>query len=107
MPCFNASSTQSYTQQSAPTSTRCVMRSSTTKSNQPMRTALVLIVFVLLLSGCGRATQTLAIPDQSIPHRIAAPTTVQIFVRTNNGMAKQTVQVLEGWWIASPTVMGE
>src|SRR6056297_748494 len=107
MACFNASSTRSYTQQSAPTLMPCVMRSSTTKSNQLRLIALVLIVFAMLLSGCGRATQTLAIPDQSIPHRIAAPTKVQIFVRTNNGMAKQTVQVLEGWWIASPTVMGE
>src|SRR6056297_3553964 len=105
MACFNASSTQSYTQQSAPTSMRCVTQNYTTKSNQLRLIALVLLVFALLLSGCGRATQTLAIPDQSIPHRIAAPTKVQIFVRTNNGMVKQTIQVLEGWWIASPTVM--
>jgi uncharacterized lipoprotein YajG len=90
-----------------PISMQCVMLSCFKRTSLRTLTALALIVFVLLLSGCERATQTLAIPDQSIPHRIAAPTTVQIYVRTINGMTIQTVQAQEGWWIASPTVMGE
>jgi hypothetical protein len=64
---------------------------------------IALIVFVLLCSGCmSRA----AIPDHSVPHRVAAETTVEVWVQRSDGRwLKTEVRLLEGWWIASPQVV--
>lgn len=64
---------------------------------------LVLLASVLLPSGCARRH---AIPDPSIPHRVATEATVEVWVRNREGrMVRERVRILEGWWIASPQVV--
>jgi hypothetical protein len=71
-----------------------------------MKTILVLIVFAMLSSGCSFLPRSHAIPDPSIPHRVATETTVEIRVRLPNGtFVTERVRLLEGWWVASPQVV--
>ena len=55
----------------------------------------------LLSSGC--APTKAAIPDPSIPHRLAEEAEVVIWVRLASGeFTKAKVRVLPGWWLAGP-----
>ncbi len=64
---------------------------------------IVLLAFVLLLSGCGNERM---IPDPTIPHRLSAPTKVLILVRRSDGkMVETEMEVPKGWWVASPQVV--
>ena len=71
----------------------------------PCRTILsVLVASAMLSSGCGG--NRLAIPDPTIPHQVAAETSVTVWVRLSSGaMTKVQVRLLEGWWVASPQVV--
>jgi hypothetical protein len=78
-----------------------------------MKTVLVLLAFVSLSVGCRPAV----IPDPMIPHRVAADDsflplapkdTIVIWVKRPDGsFSKQRVKLSEGWWIASPSLIGE
>lgn len=69
-----------------------------------MKTALVLLAFALSSVGCRPAV----IPDPLVPHRLSAETTVEAWVRRPDGtFSKQKIKVAEGWWIASPTLIGQ
>jgi len=68
-----------------------------------MRTLLALVASALLSTGCAR---TIALPNPSIPHRVARETTATIWVRLPNGQLTQAkVRVMPGWWLASPEVV--
>jgi len=66
-------------------------------------TALALLVCGLLSSGCARRH---AIPDPSVPHRVARETTAVVWVRRHDGrLVEERVRVLPGWWLAAPQVV--
>ncbi len=71
-----------------------------------MRTTVpLLIVSVLLLSlpGCG---QDRAIPDSSVPHRLAADVDATIYVRTPAGdLQEQPTRIPAGWYVVSPVIV--
>jgi hypothetical protein len=71
-------------------------------SSQATRTAAALLVSAMLLSGC---LSPRAIPSHSVPLQVAEETTVRVWVRTEQGLVKTRVRLLEGWWIASPYVV--
>jgi len=60
---------------------------------------------VMLSLGCG--SSHLAIPDQTIPHRVAEEVPrVVVWCRLPDGkMTKCEVRLLDGWWIAGPSVV--
>jgi hypothetical protein len=64
-----------------------------------------LLVFTMPLTSCG--TPRKAIPDQTIPHQLAAPIPdAQLWVRLPDGsMTKTTWYIPEGWWCAGPPVV--
>ena len=74
-----------------------------------MRTKRALIGFVpllllLLLTGC-LPTQV-ALPDPTIPHRVARETVVLVWVRRRDGkLVQEPVRVMPGWWVAGPQVV--
>lgn len=73
-----------------------------------MKTEPAGIAFVLLslltLAGCVRPSPV--IPDDRVPHRVAADAQVDVWVRDVDGrLVSQRVTVREGWWIASPRVV--
>lgn len=70
-----------------------------------MKTMLVLTVFAMLSSGCSFLPRRHAIPDPTIPHRVATETSVDVFVRLPDGtFVTERVRLLEGWWVSSPQV---
>jgi len=65
--------------------------------------ALALLAFVLLCCGCMTRA---AIPDHSVPHRVATETAVEVWVqRPDQRWVRTKVRLLEGWWIAAPQVV--
>ncbi len=72
------------------------------------RTALALIVFVMLSAGCASLlTKTGAvIPDERVPHRVAEEAVIYVWARNKSGqLVKTKIRLLEGWWVASPRVV--
>ena len=60
----------------------------------------------LLCSGCVPLQGNRMIPDQRIPHRMAQPAVLQLWIRRPDGKLEATeYYVPEGWWVASPTVV--
>lgn len=75
------------------------------KNWQLVAIAIALALFAALSIGCGGRR---AIPDQSIPHRLAKPATLTLWVRRADGrMVEERVAVPAGWWVAGPLVVGE
>lgn len=65
---------------------------------------LALIASALLSTGC--AVRVLTVPDPSVPHRVAEPARVKVWVRSPDGtLTKQEVRLEEGWWVASPVLI--
>lgn len=63
----------------------------------------IVLVALLMLLGCTRQPILL---DQTVPHRIAEPTTVYVWARGPDGkMMKAPAQVADGWWLASPLLV--
>ena len=66
---------------------------------------LVLTGSAMLLPGCQLPRQV-ALPDQSIPHRVATETIVDVWVRRPDGqLVVERVRLMPGWWLASPMVV--
>ena len=66
----------------------------------------LLISVIPLLNGCLFIPRNQTIPDQRIPHRIAEPVTLEIWVRqADHTLVKESVSVPAGWWIAGPQVV--
>jgi hypothetical protein len=64
----------------------------------------VLAACAMLSSGCVPRTQTL--PDPAIPHRLAAPAEVEVWVRRPDGvLTRERIRAEVGWWLASPQVV--
>jgi len=71
-----------------------------------MKTLPVLILFALLLTGCNLLPQRHALMDPTIPHRVAHPVSVDIFVRLPGGdYLIERVTVPAGAWIANPEAL--
>lgn len=73
-----------------------------------MKTVPALIACVLpllpMLAGCVRPSPV--IPDDRVPHRVAADACVDVWLRGQDGkLVRQRVVLREGWWIASPRVV--
>lgn len=69
-----------------------------------MLTALVLLASALASPGCSLRQPVL--PDETVPHRLAQPARLTVWVRRDDGrLVEQTVSVPAGWWIASPRVV--
>ena len=68
---------------------------------------LVLCGSAALFSGC--VTTKAVLPDQSIPHRLAAPVKgVTLWCADpTGGLRKCKADLPEGWWVASPLVVEE
>lgn len=67
------------------------------------RTMLGLVAFVMLSFGCGHPR---AIPNPSVPHRLAKGTKGVIWVRLPDGsLTREKVEIPQGWWVASPIVV--
>jgi hypothetical protein len=71
-----------------------------------MKTMLALLAFATLSSGCSLLPRAHAIPDPTVPHRVAVETEVDVFVRLPDGtLTVERVRLLTGWWVASPQVV--
>lgn len=89
----------------APGSTCCGSAARRWRRLQRLLTALGLLACALLLSSCLPRTE--ALPDPSIPHRVADEAAVVVWVRRPDGLlVRETVRLLPGWWVASPQVVG-
>jgi hypothetical protein len=70
-----------------------------------LKTVSVLLACASVSLGC--LPHQVMIPDPRIPHRIAEEATVTVWVRGPDGkLVKQEVKAFEGWWLASPEVVG-
>lgn len=68
------------------------------------RTLLALTASVPLSLGC--KPPALVVPDQSIPHQLAAECRTTVLVTAPGGkVERQKVTVPAGWWVASPQVV--
>jgi hypothetical protein len=70
-----------------------------------MKTMLALIASVMLFAmpGCGPDR---ALPNPSVPHRLAKPADAVIYVRTSSGdLQEQEVTIPDGWYIAAPALV--
>lgn len=70
------------------------------------RALLACMTLLLALSGCWMLPRTTTLPDPTVPHRVAAETSVQIEVRRPDGqLTTEEVRLLKGWWIAAPPIV--
>lgn len=68
------------------------------------KTVYALAASAILLIACGHSK--LAIPDPTVPHKVAKETQVIVWCRLPDGqMVKCPVRILPGWWIAGPPVI--
>jgi len=73
------------------------------KKSPPTRTALALTASAMLSIGCAHQA---AIPDPTVPHRVAKEAEIVIWVRLPDGkFVKAPARLLPGWWIAGPPVV--
>jgi hypothetical protein len=73
-----------------------------------MRKIVCALSASLLLStvSCAHSRPAAALPDPTIPHRVAEEAEVVVWVRLANGsLVKAPVRLLPGWWIAGPPVV--
>lgn len=70
-----------------------------------LRTMLVLIACAMPLSGCALVPRQAALPDPRIPHRVASPATVEVWVRIGDELKKERVRIDPGWYVAGPMVV--
>lgn len=69
-----------------------------------MRIVFMLSAFMMLSSACVKAP--LVVPDPTVPHQVASEAEVEIWARMPDGkLARETVRILPGWWIAGPPVV--
>jgi hypothetical protein len=72
-----------------------------------MRKIVLVLTGSLLLSSasCAHSSRA-ALPDPTIPHRVAEEAEVVVWVRLADGsLVKAPVRLLPGWWIAGPPVV--
>lgn len=66
--------------------------------------SLIVIASLMLLTSC--VPRQDVIPNSTIPHKLAKPTTVTIWTRRSDGKyVEQTITVPAGWWVASPFIV--
>lgn len=71
-----------------------------------MLIALAAIASASLFSGCSLLPRHTAIPDQTVPHRIAERATLVLWVRRGDReMVPVEHDIPAGWWVASPAVV--
>jgi hypothetical protein len=69
-----------------------------------MRTALALFASVMLFSGC--LPRHHVIPDKSVPHQVAQPAKVVIWVRKADGeKVQERIWLMPGDWVADSRVV--
>lgn len=67
---------------------------------------LLLLGLLLPLPACSFQPRQQTIPDQSVPHRLAADVQADIWVDLGNGhYGQQRVTLPAGWWVAAPAVV--
>lgn len=70
------------------------------------KTTRLLLLSAMLCSGGCLLPRQHVLPDQSVPHRLAKPETVWIWVRRPDGdLVQEKVRVEAGWWVAAPSVV--
>lgn len=70
-----------------------------------MKTGIVLLGCALLSSGCCRSGGV--VPDQRVPHQLAADVTcAEVWANGPDGKLQRVkLRVPAGWWVASPGVV--
>lgn len=70
-----------------------------------MRTVLALTASALLSSGCCASGRV--VPDQRVPHQLAAEACVEVWATRPDGQLERVkVKAPAGWWLASDQVVG-
>ena len=70
-----------------------------------LKIMIVLAASVSLSTGCAPPRQAV-LPDPRIPHRLAAPAEVLVWVRRKDGsLAQELIKVDAGWYVAGPMVV--
>ena len=69
-----------------------------------LKTFSALIAYATLC-GCILPRETM-LPDRSIVHKVAKPTTVVIWVRRADGsLVEESVRLQAGWYVAAPEIV--
>jgi len=71
-----------------------------------MRKIVLVVIASVMLSPASGCFRRAAIPDPTIPHRVAKEAEVEVWVRLPDGrLTRVKVRLLKGWWIAGPPVV--
>lgn len=69
-----------------------------------MKTVLALTASALLSSGCCASGRV--VPDQSVPHQLAAEACLEVWATRPDGQLERVkVKAPAGWWLAGPQVV--
>ena len=63
------------------------------------------LMLSVMLSACATPRQAV-LPDPKIPHRVALPAEVTVWLRRKDGsLAQEVIRVDAGWYVAGPMVV--